>query len=82
MFLTQRSCTVFIMQHLKHILVKALKYWKILIETISTQYSFCKKKVMRNVFHARSLDYTSKMFCQLDILKIYNIIDFNTFISM
>ena len=41
-----------------------------------------KKKVMRIVCHARSLDHTSKMFCQLDILKIYDLIDFNTCIFM
>ena len=33
---------------------------------------------MRIVCHARSLDHTSKMFCQLDILKKYDLIDFNT----
>ena len=33
---------------------------------------------MQIVCHARSLDHTSKMFCQLDILKIYDLIDFNT----
>ena len=37
---------------------------------------------MRIVCHARSLDHTSKMFCQLDILKIYDLIDFNTCIFM
>ena len=41
-----------------------------------------QKKVMRIVCHARSLDHTSKMFCQLDILKIYDLIDFNTCIFM
>ena len=43
---------------------------------------FILRKVMRIVCHARSLDHTSKMFCQLDSLKIYDIIDFNTFICM
>ena len=37
---------------------------------------------MRIVRHARSLDHTSKMFCQLGILKIYDLIDFNTCILM
>ena len=41
-----------------------------------------QKKVMRIVCHARSLDHTSKIFCQLDILKIYDLIDFNTCIFM
>ena len=37
---------------------------------------------MQIVCHARSLDHTSKMFCQLDILNIYDLIDINTCISM
>ena len=37
---------------------------------------------MRIVCHARSLDHTSKMFCQLDILKIDDLIDLNTCIFM
>ena len=37
---------------------------------------------MRIVCHARSLDHTSKMFCQLDILNLYDLIDFNTCIFM
>ena len=32
------------------------------------------KKIMRIVCHARSLDHTSKMFSQLDILKAYDLI--------
>ena len=37
---------------------------------------------MRIVCHARSLDHTSKMFSQLDRLKTYDLIDFNTCIFM
>ena len=37
---------------------------------------------MRIVCHASSLDHTSKMLCQLDIFKIYDLIDFNTCIFM
>ena len=40
------------------------------------------KKVMPIVRHARPLDHTSKTFCQLHILKIYDLIDFNTCIFM
>ena len=36
------------------------------------------KKVIRIVCHARSLDHTSQMFRQLDILKTYDLIEFNT----
>ena len=34
------------------------------------------------VCHARSLDLTSQMFCQFDMLKIYDLIDFDTCIFM
>ena len=37
---------------------------------------------MQIVCHARSLDHTSQMFCQLYILMIYDLIDFNTCIFM
>ena len=37
---------------------------------------------MQIVYHARSLDHTSIMFCLLDILRIYDLIDFNTCIFM
>ena len=37
---------------------------------------------MRIVCPARLLDHTSQMFCQLDILRIYDLIDFNTCIFM
>ena len=37
---------------------------------------------MRIVCHSRLLDHTSQMSCQFDILKICDIIDFNTCIFM
>ena len=37
---------------------------------------------MQIVCDARSLDHTSQMFSELDILKIYDLIDFNTYIYM
>ena len=37
-----------------------------------------QRKVIQIVCHARSLDHTSKMFCQLHILKIYDLIDLST----
>ena len=43
---------------------------------------YSSKRVIQIVCHARSLDHTSQMFCQLDILKIYDLIDFNTCMSV
>ena len=37
---------------------------------------------MRIVCHVRSLDHTSQMFRQLDILKILDLFHFNTYILM
>ena len=69
------------MQYFSYILIIVLKYGKILIKAISTQY-LLNKKGYPNCCHIRSLDDTSRIFRQLDILTIYDIIDFNTFISM
>ena len=77
MSIIQKPCTVSIMQYYNHILIIALKYGEILTKTKSNQYFFYKK-VIRIVCHAWSLDHTSQMCCQLDILKIYDLIDFNT----
>ena len=77
MSLIQKPSTVFIMQYFNHILIITLKYGDILIKTISTQY-YSTKKVIQIVCHARSLDHTSQKFSELDILKIYDVIDFDT----
>ena len=69
------------MQYFNHILIIALKYGLILIQITSTQYLF-HKSVVQNVCNARSLDHTSQMLHQLDILKIYDLIDINTCILM
>ena len=37
---------------------------------------------MRIICHARSLDHTSQMFRQSDILKMYDLIDINTCIFL
>ena len=88
MSLRQKPCTVFIMKYSNHILIIALKQGEILIKTTSTQYNaiiiiiIINNNIMYNSINARSLDHTSQMFCQLDILKIYDLIDFNTCIFM
>ena len=43
---------------------------------------YSTKKAMQIVCHARSLDHISQMFCQLDILKIYDLIDINICVRM
>ena len=63
------------MQYFNHILTTALKYVEIFIKTKSTQYLFYKKAI-QIVCHTASLDHTSQMFCQLDILKIYDLINY------
>ena len=59
-----------------------IEVWGNTYENNTNPVFILQKKVMRIVCHASSLDHTSKMFCQLDILKIYDLIDFNTCIFL
>ena len=63
---------------LKPHFIYCIEVWENTYENNINPVFIPQKKVMRIVCHARSLDHTSKIFCQLDILKIYELIDFNT----